>query len=340
MQDLKAPFPYFGGKKRIAAEVWARLGAVENYVEPFFGSGAVLLSNPARPKTETICDKDHFIANLWRAIRMNPALVTFYASRPVNEVELHVNHDWLINDGFERIKRIETDCSYYDAEVAGVYLWGACCWIGDGWASGNGPWSIENDEWIKPEDGRGITRQIPHLGDRGKGINKKLPHLGDRGRGINRPTSHFRDRDDFIFEWLSELSIRLRDVRITCGDWKRITGPSITTRLGVTGIFLDPPYSVSASRKENIYREDDLKVAHEAARWAIENGENAKMRIVFAGYEGEHDFPENWDILNWKAPGGYGSQGEGRGRENSGRECLWISPNCLDIRNDDERKLL
>ena len=27
---LKAPFPYFGGKSRIAAAVWERFGAVRN----------------------------------------------------------------------------------------------------------------------------------------------------------------------------------------------------------------------------------------------------------------------------------------------------------------------
>jgi hypothetical protein len=49
---IDAPFPWFGGKRKVAAEVWARFGAVENYVEPFFGSGAVLLGRPApRPWT-------------------------------------------------------------------------------------------------------------------------------------------------------------------------------------------------------------------------------------------------------------------------------------------------
>ena len=45
-RKLKAPFPYFGGKGRVAGEVWKRFGAVKTYVEPFFGSGAVLLGRP------------------------------------------------------------------------------------------------------------------------------------------------------------------------------------------------------------------------------------------------------------------------------------------------------
>ena len=31
----------------------------------------------------------------------------------------------------------------------------------------------------------------------------------------------------------------------------------------------------------------------------------------------------------WKAKGGYGSQGNGAGRANSGRERIWFSPHCL-----------
>lgn len=38
---LKAPFPWFGGKSRVAPLIWARFGEVRNYVEPFAGSLAV-----------------------------------------------------------------------------------------------------------------------------------------------------------------------------------------------------------------------------------------------------------------------------------------------------------
>ena len=41
-----APFPWFGGKSRVAADVWARFGETPNYVEPFAGSMAVLLGRP------------------------------------------------------------------------------------------------------------------------------------------------------------------------------------------------------------------------------------------------------------------------------------------------------
>jgi hypothetical protein len=38
----KAPFPWFGGKSQAAPLVWSLLGDVPHYVEPFYGSGAVL----------------------------------------------------------------------------------------------------------------------------------------------------------------------------------------------------------------------------------------------------------------------------------------------------------
>lgn len=56
---MNAPFPYFGGKSRVADLVWSRFGDVKNYVEPFCGSCAVLLKRPeeqwraGRIETET-----------------------------------------------------------------------------------------------------------------------------------------------------------------------------------------------------------------------------------------------------------------------------------------------
>lgn len=44
MTGLAAPFPWFGGKRKVAPEVWAALGDPDNYIEPFAGSLAVLLA--------------------------------------------------------------------------------------------------------------------------------------------------------------------------------------------------------------------------------------------------------------------------------------------------------
>jgi hypothetical protein len=39
---LAAPFPYFGGKSNACAPAWQAFGRVDNYVEPFAGSAAML----------------------------------------------------------------------------------------------------------------------------------------------------------------------------------------------------------------------------------------------------------------------------------------------------------
>jgi len=82
---VKAPFPWFGGKSRVAHIVWDRFGNVPNYVEPFFGSGAVMLARPHKDiGTETVNDLDCYLANFWRAIRANPSTTAACADWPVN----------------------------------------------------------------------------------------------------------------------------------------------------------------------------------------------------------------------------------------------------------------
>jgi hypothetical protein len=322
---LRAPFPWFGGKAPIAEEIWSRLGDTPNYVEPFAGSLAVLLSRPHAPKTETINDKDAFLANFWRAAQAEPEAVAKHADWPVNETDLAARHWWLLTKGAERLSRLQGDPLGYDAEVAGWWVWGACAWIGSGWCSGEGPWQWLDNSW------QGINRQLPHLSG-GKGINRQLPHLSG-GKGINRKLPHFGDggRGIYILEWMKGLSERLRDVRVACGDWSRVLGESVTVKHGLTAVFLDPPYGTDADRHEGIYACDDLNVAALARDWAIVNGNNPLLRIAFAGYAGEHEFPPDWTALPWKAKGGYGIQGDGRGRENAAREMLWFSPHCLSI---------
>ncbi|MCC6428318.1 MAG: hypothetical protein IT435_16040 [Phycisphaerales bacterium] len=117
-------------------------------------------------------------------------------------------------------------------------------------------------------------------------------------------------------------------MRVVCGDWSRVTGPSVTVHHGITAVFLDPPYADTADRDEGIYRCDDLAVAHAARRWAIENGGNPMLRIALCGYEGEHVLPPSWECVAWSAQGGYANRSEGQGKANRHRERIWFSPHC------------
>ncbi len=95
MEGLQAPFPYFGGKSRVALEVWRRFGDPKNYIEPFCGSCAVLLARPSEPKIETVNDMDGLLTNFWRAVRAEPDAVADLMNWPVNEIDLEARHKWL-----------------------------------------------------------------------------------------------------------------------------------------------------------------------------------------------------------------------------------------------------
>lgn len=299
---IKAPFPYFGGKSRVAGDLWERFGDVPNYVEPFAGSLAVLLARPHAPGTETVNDADCYLTNFWRALRDAPEEVARYADYPVSEVDLVARHRWLLGRNEFR-ERMKSDPDHFDPKVAGWWVWGQCAWIGQGWCAG---W--QRGDGYQPE-------QLPHLGDAGMGINRKLPHLGDAGRGAQ------------ILAYFDEIATRLRDVRIACGDWLRVLGPSITFRHGKTAILLDPPYG--EGNMDYAAGGNCGALARAVWEWATVNGDNPDLRIAVCGYEGAFDVPPTWECLAWKNRGGYGSQGDGEGRENAARERIWFSPHCL-----------
>lgn len=300
MPDLKAPFPWFGGKSRVASIVWERFGNCANYVEPFAGSLAVLLGRPHAPNTETVNDLDCYLANFWRSIKLNPETTAAWADWPVNEADLLARHQWLVDQADFR-ERIRRDPDYHDCRIAGWWVWGICQWIGSGWCRLRG-------------DGH-QPQQIPHLGSAGRGNNRKLPHLGDAGRG------------ELIAAYFQALSARLRDVRVACGEWDRVLGESVTSKHGTTGVFLDPPYT---SDEHDVEYSAHSDVAGAVRQWALENGDNPLLRIALCGYSGEHEMP-GWTEVAWKARGGYGSQADGRGRENAKRETIWFSPACLKM---------
>jgi hypothetical protein len=192
---------------------------------------------------------------------------------------------------------------------------------------------IRGSSWPGPTSGtagRGSTASCPTSGTAGAASirltprppwgSRKLPHLANAGRGARRaPTD--------LYAYLGALSERLRRVRITCGDWTRVLGPSVTTKHGLTAVLLDPPYA-HEGRDDDLYTHD-TDIAGEVRAWAVEHGDDPLLRIAYCGYEDGQPWPEGWEVVRWKAKGGYGSQGEGRGRENAAREYIAFSPHCL-----------
>jgi site-specific DNA-adenine methylase len=311
MTICKAPFPWFGGKRKVATEIWRRFGLVENYVEPFFGSGAVLLGRPDPSGNETINDLDGYVANFWRAVQHDPETTAQYADNPVNENDLHARHIWLVSQQASLVQRLEGDPEWFDAKIAGYWVWGIACWIGSGFCSGNGPWGLNE------------MGQLVHLGDTGRGVNRQRVHLGDNGQGVNRKRVHLGD-------YFAALQERLRNVRVCSGDWSRVCGPSVTLKHGMTGVFLDPPYADTAKRQDNLYLKDSLDVAHDVREWAISNGDNRLLRIALCGYDKEHVMPDSWAVYEWDAGEGFGAQATERSG-NGKKERIWFSPACVQV---------
>jgi len=356
---LRAPFPWFGGKSRAAHLVWPRFGDVPNYVEPFAGSLAVLLGRPTSPRIETVNDLDVFICNFWRSVTADPEAVAHYADWPVNEADLHARHRWLVNQTAFR-EHMKADPEYYDAKIAGWWVWGICQWIGGGWCSANRqaakiPYLRSDGQGVQQKRpvgqkpmlrgnggaaGAGIhasalAEKLPRM-DRGTDsrlaptVGARLPDLGGNSGAAGKGVTASAKSSDAILAWMLQLQERLRRVRVCCGDWTRVLGRSATECIGVTAVFLDPPYGTDANRDPSIYSHDDLAIAAQVREWAITNGDNPKLRIALCGYEGEHEMPPTWECVAWKANGGYAASAGNHA--NSKRERIWFSPACLQPR--------
>lgn len=316
---LAAPFPWFGGKSGASDTVWQAFGKVDNYVEPFAGSAAMLLAAPPGKRVTTLNDADGFVANFWRAIAKEPQGVADFADWPCNEVDLFARHSWLVRQAQELTSKLHADPEWYDLKIAGWWCWGACNWIGSGWCGGEGPWVLVDGQFIKRTGEGGVRSKLPHL-SAGQGINRQLPHLGNAGQGEH-------PRTVYISEWFSKLHDVLRDTRVTCGDWSRVVKDSVTTRHGLTAVFLDPPYTKGAM--DYTAKGTGGALADEVRAWCAANGQNELLRIVLCGHAGEHDelLASGWTVRKWTARKGYALTDEAVA--NSASETVWCSPHCL-----------
>jgi len=361
----KAPFPWFGGKSQAAPAVWQALGDVEHYVEPFAGSLAVLIGRPHLANrtyhSETVNDKDGLLVNAWRSIQLHPDATAEAASNPVAEADLHARHLALVRwRETHELEHLMGDPAWCDPVMAGWWLWGVSCWIGSGWCEGAGGWSADaTGRLVRQAREPGVYRNRPHLTHHGQGVNRpqlrepgvsrQRPHLGCNGQGVN----HAGTREPRVGEyhpvtmpelrrWFAFLSSRLRHVRILNGDWTRAltkgASQTINVRMGGghAGIFLDPPYADTADRYANIYAEESSTVAHDVRRWCVEHGGDPRLRIVLAGFDGEHGTDleaAGWSSVEWFKRGflrgGMGNTNRSGEKSQQHRERLWLSPHCL-----------
>jgi DNA adenine methylase len=355
----KAPFPWFGGKSQAAVLVWRLLGDVPHYVEPFYGSGAVLLNRPHpanRPYySETVNDIDGFVVNFWRAVQWYPEETAAAASWPVTEADKTARQLALLRWRDGALDRLAGDACWCDPVMAGWWAWAVCVQIGaftgrNGWTADPVTGKIYNQPRGTTRE-PGVWRDMPHVSTQGQGVN----HAGLREPGVlDVPTAqHGRSHLDSvdwgsayhdltmpeIIRWFRHLSARLRHVRVLNGDWSRLVtaGASFTLPVrqghGPCAVFLDPPYADTADRSDDLYSHDSLTVAHDVHAWCLANGDNPLYRIVLAGFEGEHGsalVDAGWTEHQWfKAGHLRGGMGNVGGAHQMHRDRLWSSPHCL-----------
>ena len=292
MNALNAPFPYFGGKRRIAQRVWNALGDPAGYVEPFAGSAAVLLQRPTFKgrRVETLNDADGWLVNAWRAICLNPAATAAAASGPVTEIDYHARLAWLqARRDKDLVSWLEGNPEHHDAKAAGWWLYVMACGIGNPFEKG--PWHVVDGRLVKSDAGQGIKRELPHLTG-----------------------------------YLQMLSDRLKRVRITCGDWCRVLSPSVA-RAGCGGdgaraVFLDPPYETGTNLYSGGNAAEGLSAA--ARDWCMTAPKG--LRIVIAGYNEEHSQLEG---IGWRRQQGKAGRGYNISSTAGRRERLWLSPACI-----------
>ena len=191
---LQAPFPYWGGKRKAAAEVWKRLGPCHSYIEPFGGSLAVLLACPygARPR-EVVNDIDGFIPNFYRALRDDPDQVAYYADWPTSHLDLVARKKYCLTLLPSLADRLASDEAYYDAKVAGYWVW--CVSNDIGLFKERCDPEEQEDERCMPcvspvTGGKGVSamRSMPHVseGASRSGVQGAMPHVSEysSGRGV------------------------------------------------------------------------------------------------------------------------------------------------------------
>jgi len=103
---MKPPFPYFGGKTRLAERIVERFPEHLHYVEPFFGAGSILLAKPISA-TETVNDIDGDVVCFFQILRDRPdELERVCALTPHSRAEYETSKSRDQVDELERARRV------------------------------------------------------------------------------------------------------------------------------------------------------------------------------------------------------------------------------------------
>lgn len=261
MATIAPPYPYMGGKRKIAPLVWSYLGDPKLYVEPFFGGGGVFLARPSwhKHRRAVINDANCFITNFWRAVKYAPEEVARHADFPPHEAELHARHLWLMEQANRIREGVLNDPEFYDSQAAAYWAWGLCLWIGDDWCARENP-----------------KRQIAAI-----------------------PRGMARFSGDELKEYLQALSQRLKDAIVLCGDWKRCLTPGMLRDHSTVGVFLDPPYPGYEEYYAPLTVSP--AVWDDVVTWCLENGDKYRVVLCGQGDDGRLLLDAGWREIAWVA---------------------------------------
>jgi len=297
--SMRAPFPYFGGKSKIAPVVWERFGHnVARLIDPFCGSLAVPLAAPYPIAKRIFNDADALLINAWRAIQAAPDEVLRWAARPIAELELRAQHAAMRTAYPELAQRIAADRDYYHAEWGGIWIWGMSNSLGNHW-------------WLEQ-----YPRAIPQRTSF-KGISS--------WRAAGTASAQ-----------IQALSVYLAGCILPCGDWSRVMTDAAlfyrATTTNQTAVFLDPPYQHDGRAVQVYGAFDDPNLMGAVIDWCLAYGDDPRLRIALCRYDTCTALDAaGWGGYTWAAPGGYGNQ-NAQGNDNRHREIIYFSPHCLNNR--------
>jgi len=311
---VNAPVPYSGGKDAVGAVVWQRFGDVRNLVIPFAGMLGILRARPwppanGKPYTETVNDLDGGLSNALRALALRPdevveALTIRIGDEPDEARTIRPTSELDQRAWARRLVKVEPDLRERLGDDEG--------WcdpvLAAGWLWGASTWL--GSGW--PAD----RAQIPSLG-------------APAGRGV-----HARDG----LQRVLTFARRIRNVRVVCGDWRRVLTRTVLGQfegsgMTPTAVYLDPDYEEGdvyhASEGTGRLVDDVVDTMVELAeRWPM-------LRVGISKYADDRPVPDGWDEFQWSTTNRARGAGRARTAEalaRAGRERIWFSPACLPPR--------
>jgi site-specific DNA-adenine methylase len=299
---MRQLFPYIGGKYSVAPEINRRFGNIDTRIDAFTGSSSWILASPP-VRYEIVNDLDGYVVNYLRAVKYAPDKVARHLDFPRAELELIAYHHYTRDRLPELVARLGGEPDYYEPILAARWAYVMAHSLMYEYKRAGG-WSVR--------DGRLVYE---------RGTGRIRGSMTSRHLLLTRLLKERR-----VFEYITSLSERLRCVQVWWNDFEVVVEKADRSEFGVVGVLLDPPYP--RHLRDYDYDTDGADVWHRAARWAVSNGDNPRLRIAVCGYnDAESDalFPSGWARFVWRRSG-IG--------QNKDRECIWFSPHCKGDEND------